>query len=50
MDFKLRTLDKGSFVMPDDISFVRINKSTGKADSELKENFYFELFLNENLE
>ena len=48
MDFKLDTLDIYEDPIPDDISFVRVNKSTGEIDTKAINNFYFELFLNEN--
>ncbi len=34
---------------PENISFVRVNKSTGEIDKESTDNFYFELFLDENI-
>jgi len=35
-------------LIPEKISFERVNKSTGEIDVESKDNFYFELFLEEN--
>ena len=49
MDFKLKSLKVSKQDIPENISFVRVNKSTGEIDSESKENTYFELFLNENI-
>ena len=49
MDFKLKSLKVSKQDIPENISFVRVNKSTGEIDSESKENAYFELFLNENI-
>jgi len=48
MDFKLDGLEIHKDSIPDDISFVRVNKSTGEIDLNSNENFYFELFLYEN--
>ena len=48
MDFKLDGLEIHKDSIPDDISFVRVNKSTGEIDLNSNENFYFELFLDEN--
>ena len=48
MDFKLDTLEKYKDPIPDNISFVRVNKATGEIDIKSNDNFYFELFLNEN--
>ena len=48
MDFKLDSLEIRKDSIPDNISFVRVNKSTGDIDSNSNENFYFELFLDEN--
>ncbi len=50
MDFKLNELDFSKEDIPEDISFVRVNKLTGEIDTETKNNFYFELFLNENID
>ena len=49
MDYKLRTLEISQEVIPEDISFVRVNKSTGEIDNDSKDDFYFELFLEENV-
>ena len=49
MKFKLDSLDISKESIPENISFVRVNKSTGKIDSESKDNVYFELFLEENI-
>tara|TARA_A100000164_G_scaffold146614_1_gene130158 strand:- start:564 stop:953 length:390 start_codon:yes stop_codon:yes gene_type:complete len=48
MDFKLKTLKNSEDLIPEKISFERVNKSTGEIDIESKDNFYFELFLEEN--
>ena len=48
MDFKLDSLEIRKDSIPDNISFVRVNKSTGDIDLNSNENFYFELFLDEN--
>ncbi len=49
MDYKLRTLEISKEAIPEDISFVRVNKSTGEIDNDSKDDFYFELFLEENI-
>ena len=49
MDFKLETLKSTQDSIPENISFVKVNKSTGEIDKELNEDFYFELFLKENI-
>ncbi len=49
MDYKLKTLKVSKDPIPENISFVRVNKSTGEIDIESKDNFYFELFLDENI-
>ena len=49
MDFKLKNLEIYKNSIPENISFVRVNKSTGEIDSDTEDNFYFELFLNENI-
>ena len=49
MDYKLRTLEISKEAIPEDISFVRVNKSTGEIDNDSKDDFYFELFLEENV-
>ena len=48
MKFKLDSLQISKESIPENVSFVRVNKSTGKIDSESQENVYFELFLEEN--
>ena len=49
MDFKLESLEISKEDIPENISFVRVNKNTGEIDSEAPENTYFELFLDENI-
>jgi len=49
MDYKLDTLKPSQDSIPENISFVRVNKLTGEIDKESKEDFYFELFLQENI-
>jgi len=49
MDYKLRTLEVSKEVIPEDISFVRVNKYTGEIHDDSKDDFYFELFLEENI-
>jgi penicillin-binding protein 1A len=49
MDYKLKFLEVSKDEIPQNISFVRVNKSTGEVDIDSKENFYFELFLDENI-
>ncbi len=49
MDFKLKNLEIHKNSIPENVSFVRVNKSTGEIDSDTKDNFYFELFLDENI-
>jgi hypothetical protein len=49
MEFKLKTLKTSEDLIPEKISFGRVNKSTGEIDIESKDNFYFELFLEENV-
>ncbi len=49
MDFKLKNLEISKDPIPENISFVRVNKSSGEIDKESKDNFYFELFLDENI-
>ena len=49
MDYKLEFLETSSEEIPEKISFVRVNKSSGEANDNLKGNFYFELFLDENI-
>jgi len=49
MDYKLKNLEIYKNSIPENISFVRVNKSTGEIDSDTEDNFYFELFLDENI-
>ena len=49
MDFKLKSLEITKEEIPENISFVRVNKNTGEFDKEPIENSYFELFLDENI-
>ena len=49
MDFKLKSLDISKEEIPENISFVRVNKNTGEIETESSENTYFELFLEENI-
>ncbi len=49
MDFKLRSLEISKEEIPENISFVRVNKNTGEIETESSENTYFELFLDENI-
>ena len=49
MDFKLKSLEISNEEIPENISFVRVNKNTGEIDKESLENTYFELFLDENI-
>tara|TARA_X000000368_G_scaffold132064_1_gene103663 strand:- start:411 stop:2849 length:2439 start_codon:yes stop_codon:yes gene_type:complete len=49
MKFKLDSLEISKESIPENISFARVNKSTGKIDSESQDNVYFELFLEENI-
>ena len=49
MKFKLDSLEISKESIPENISFVRVNKSTGKIDSESQDDVYFELFLEENI-
>ena len=49
MEFKLDTLDISKDLIPDNISFVRVDKSTGEIDAISNDDSYFELFLNENI-
>jgi len=48
MQFKLDALDISKDPIPENISFIRVDRSTGEIDLESNDNFYFELFLNEN--
>ena len=49
MDFKLKSLDISKEEIPENISFVRVNKNTGEIETKSSENTYFELFLEENI-
>ena len=49
MDYKLESLETASEEIPEKISFVRVNKSTGEVDDDSNGDFYFELFLEENV-
>ena len=49
MDFKLKNLEIKKNSIPENVSYVRVNKSTGEIDSDTEDNFYFELFLDENI-
>ena len=49
MKFKLNSLEISKESIPENISFVRVNKSTGKIDLESQDNVYFELILEENI-
>ena len=49
MENELPSLDVSKKVIPEDISFAKVNKTTGKVDTEDDNNVYFELFLNENI-
>ncbi len=49
MDFKLKSLDISKEEIPENISFVRVNKNTGEIETESSEDTYFELFLEENI-
>ena len=49
MDYKLESLEASSEEIPEKISFVRVNRSSGEVDDDLNGDFYFELFLDENI-
>ena len=49
MDYKLKALETTSEEIPEKISFVRVNKSSGEVDDNSDGDFYFELFLEENI-
>ena len=49
MDYKLKALETTSEEIPEKISFVRVNKSSGEVDNDSDGDFYFELFLEENI-
>jgi len=42
-------LDIKESKIPEGLSFVRVNKKTGKIDNSVNADIYFELFLNENI-
>ena len=48
-NYKLKSIEITKENIPQNISFVRVNKSSGEVDIDSKENFYFELFLEENI-
>tara|TARA_B100001059_G_scaffold55145_1_gene49936 strand:+ start:7756 stop:10185 length:2430 start_codon:yes stop_codon:yes gene_type:complete len=48
MNFKLESLEIHQDSIPDNISFIRVDKSTGEIGLNSNDNFYFELFLDEN--
>jgi membrane carboxypeptidase/penicillin-binding protein len=50
MSEELNALEKKEKNIPEGLSFVRVNKKTGKIDSLENDNTYFELFLDENIE
>ena len=50
MGEELNALEKKEKNIPEGLSFVRVNKKTGKIDNLENENTYFELFLDENIE
>ena len=49
MNFELKSLPVSKKKIPENISFVRVNKSTGRIDEDSNDNIYFELFLEENI-
>ena len=49
MEYKLNNLALKQDPIPENLSFVKVNKMTGKVDKDAKEDFYFELFIDENL-
>jgi penicillin-binding protein 1A len=50
MDKVMNTLEVSNKNIPEDISFVKVNKLTGKVDSDAgDDDAYFELFLKENI-
>ena len=50
MSEELNALEKKEKNIPEGLSFVRVNKKTGKIDNLENDNTYFELFLDENIE
>ncbi len=49
MDYELKSLRTTSEEIPEKISFVRVNKSSGEVEDDSNGDFYFELFLEENI-
>ncbi len=50
MDKVMNTLEVSNENIPEDISFVKVNKLTGKVDADAEDDdAYFELFLKENI-
>ena len=49
MEYKLNNLSLKQDPIPENLSFVKVNKITGNVDKDAKEDFYFELFIDENL-
>ena len=49
MDYELKSLKTTSEEIPEKISFVRVNKSSGEVEDDSNGDFYFELFLEENI-
>jgi penicillin-binding protein 1A len=50
MNEELNSLEIKEKNIPQGLSFVRVNKKTGKIDTLKNDNTYFELFLDENIE
>ena len=49
MNNELKKLEVTNKKIPEDISFVRVNRLTGNPEKEATDNDYFELFLEENI-
>ena len=49
MEYKLKNLEISNDLIPEDISYVKVNKSSGKIALDMDDNTYFELFLKENI-
>ncbi len=49
MDFAFKKVDIDEFILPDGISYVRINKKTGELSKSAEDESYFELFLSEDI-
>ena len=49
MKNELQKIDVVNKKIPENISFVRVNKLTGKVEEDSTDNVYFELFLEENI-